>query len=387
MKQEIVTSLSLLDKEIFNISKYIYDNPEKSFHEYKCCNYLINILKKSSFDVTENFINIPTAFYAQYGNTHPKICFVCEYDSADGLGHISGHNLISSISMGAALSLAKVIDKIGGSIIVIGCPGESIGSSKVTMVRQGVFDGIDAVLMAHPDTITAESGSSSALIPLEITYKSESGVSFRPVSSYSALDAGILTFNALNILSKGLNTNTSVDGIISEGGISPSLTPSLWKGKFYIRGPKMAYIEQVEKKLRNLVASISNFLDIYGDVSLYELPYEELITNSTLSRIFSHNLKESGIIDISLPKDTLSSLSLGTVSQVVPCIHPYISIIEDDSIKYASPEFAMATISRFAHERVLKTAQALAITALDLIQKESLLNEINLEFHKKIKKE
>ncbi|GAA0728825.1 M20 family peptidase [Clostridium malenominatum] len=387
MKQEIITSLSLLDKEIFNISKYIYDNPEKSFHEYKCSNYLINILKKYNFNVIENFINMPTAFYAQYGNSHPKICFVCEYDSADGLGHITGHNLISSISIGAALSLIKAIDKIGGSIIVIGCPGESIGSSKVTMAKQGVFKDIDVVLMAHPDTITAESGSSSALIPLEIKYTSENGVSFRPISSYSALDAGLLTFNTINALSKGFDSTTSINGIIVNGGTSPSLLPSSWTGRFYIRGAHMGYIEQIEKKVRELVKFISSFLEVYGEVSLYELPYEELITNSTLSRIFSHNLKESGLIQIAPPKHTLSSLSLGSVSHIVPSIHPYISIIEDDSIKYSSAEFAMATISQFAHEKVLKTAQALAVTALDLINKETLLNEVKLEFNKNIKKE
>ncbi|WP_315116803.1 M20 family peptidase [uncultured Clostridium sp.] len=387
MKQEIVTSLNLLDKEIFNISRYIYDNPEKSFHEYKCSAYLIDILKKHSFNVIENFMNMPTAFYGEYGIGHPKICFICEYDSADDLGHISGHNLISSISIAAALSLTKAVDKIGGSIVVIGCPGEYVGSSKVTMVRQGVFNGIDAVLMAHPNTVTAESGSSTALIPLEITYTSEKGMSFMKSSSHSALDAGILTFNAINALSKGFNSTISVNGVITEGGTSPALLPHLWQGKFYIRGSKMCHIEPIEKKIRDLVKYISNLLEVHSEISLYELPYEELITNSTLSRIFSHNLKESGLIDIDPPKDTFSSLSLGTVSHVVPCIHPYISIVESDSIKYSSPEFAMVTISRFAHEKVMKVAQALAITALDLLQKESLLSEIKLEFNKTIKKE
>ncbi|MEW9094581.1 MAG: M20 family peptidase [Clostridiaceae bacterium] len=386
MKQEIITSLSLLDEEIFNLSKYIYENPEKSFHEYKCSAYLINILRKYRFNVTENFIHIPTAFYAEYGIGHPKICFICEYDSADDLGHISGHNLISSMSIAAALSLTRAIDKIGGSIVVIGCPGEYVGSSKVTMARQGVFNGIDVVLMAHPNTITAEIGSSTALIPLEIAYTSEKGMSFMKTSSYSALDAGILTFNALNALSKGFDSTTTVNGVIIEGGTSPSLLPNLWRGRFYIRGSKMCHIEPLEKRIRDFVKSISNLLDVHSEVSLYELPYEEFITNSTLSRIFSHNLKESGVIEVDTPKDTFSSLSLGTVSHVVPCIHPYISIVESDSIKYSSPEFAMVTISHFAHEQVMKVAQALAVTALDLLQKESLLSEIKLEFDNKTKK-
>ena len=382
MKQEIVTFLHSIDKDIFNLSKYIYDNPESSFHEYKCCSYLINIFKKYNFNVIENYINIPTAFYAQYGNGHPKICFICEYDAVENGNHITGHNLISSISTGAALSLSRVIDKSHGSVIVIGCPGEFIGSSKVTMAKQGVFNDIDIVLMAHPDVITAESGTSMALLPLKIVYKGEMGLRYRSLGSYSPLDACLFTFNTINMLSKGLKHDNGIDGVIVKGGTSPSLLPSECESRFYLRGSKMCYVIELEKKLRELVKTVGNLMEIHSEASIYELPYEELITNTTLSRIFSHNLKETGIIEIESAKDTLSSLSLGTVSHLVPCIHPYISIVEDDSIKYSSGEFAMATISRFAQDRVMKTAQALALTALDIIEKEHLLQDIKLEFHK-----
>lgn len=385
MKQEIVSFLHSIDKDIFNLSKYIYDNPEPSFHEYKCCNYLINIFKQNNFKVIENFINIPTSFYAQYGEGHPKICFICEYDAIGDEGHITGHNLISSISTGAALSLSNTINKLHGSVIVIGCPGEFIGSSKVTMAKQGVFDDIDIVLMAHPDIITAESGTSMALLPLRIIYKSELGLKHRVLGSYSSLDACVFTFNAINILSKGLNHGNSIDGVITKGGTSPSLLPSECECEFYLRGPKMCYITELEGKLRNFAKTVGELMNVHCEASLYELPYRELITNSTLSRIFSHNLKESGVIEIGSAKDTLSGLSLGTVSHFVPCIHPYISIIDDNSIKYSSKEFAMATISPFAHDRVIKAAQALVFTSLDIIEKECLLQEVKEEFHKQLK--
>lgn len=253
MKQEIVTFLNSIDEEIFNVSKYIYDNAEISFHEYKCYNYLVDIFKKYNFNVKENFINIPTSFYAQYGEGHPKICFICEYDAVENSGHITGHNLISSISTAASLSLCKVIDKLHGSVIVIGCPGEFIGSSKVTMVKQGVFNDIDLVLMAHPDVITAESGTSMALLPLKVLYKSEPGLTYRSLGSYSSLDACLFTFNALNILSKGLNDKNSIDGVIVRGGYSPFLLPSECESKFYLRGPKMNNLNAIERKVRELV--------------------------------------------------------------------------------------------------------------------------------------
>lgn len=387
MKHKITSCLSMIKEDLLNLSKYLYENPEEGFHEYKASNYIINILKNNNFEVKDNYLEIPTAFYAQYGTGHPKICYICEYDAVKYKGHITGHNLISAISIGAAISLSKAMVNKSGSIVVLGCPGEFIGSSKVTMVKQGTFDDIDVVLMAHPDTTTSESGSSKALVPIKINYKSKQGFTYRTKEGYSALDACLFTFNTLNLLEKGFKDDSTIDGVILKGGDSPYLLPSETESKFYIRSPKMCNACKIEKKIRELVKTTSYIMDIESEICLYELPYEELISNSVLSRIFCHNLKESGIIDIEPPKDTNSGLSLGTVSHKVPCIHPYISITEDKNLKYSSSEFATATLSYFAQDRILKVAQALALTGLDLMENESLLNQVKSEFYSVKEKE
>ncbi|MBV7275427.1 M20 family peptidase [Clostridium sp. PL3] len=381
MKHEILTNLSKIKDDILSLSQYLYKNPEKSFHEFKAHDYIVSMLEDKGFEVTRHYLNIETAFYAQYGTGHPKICYICEYDAVEDEGHITGHNIISAISLGAAISLSGSLPKEKGSIIVIGCPGEFAGSSKVTMTKQGTFDDIDVVLMAHPDVITAESGSSMAIVPIKITYKSKEGFSYRNSGSYSALDACLFTFNTLNLLDKGFDDNSTIDGIILKGGDSPYLLPSCTESKFYIRSPKMEIACNLEKKIRELVKMTGNLMEVESNICIYELPYDELIPNKTLSRIFSHNLKECGIIDIDAPKDTNSGLSLGTVSHIVPCIHPYISIAEDKSLQYSSPEFASATTSYFAQDRVIKTAHALALTGLDLIENASLLNQVKTEFY------
>ncbi|MBC2581240.1 M20 family peptidase [Clostridium sp. DJ247] len=381
MKNEIISHLNTLKEDILKLSTYLYENPEESFHEYKAYDYIVNMLKSNNFNVTEGYLEMPTAFYAQYGTGHPKICYICEYDAVKDLGHISGHNLISSISLGAAISLAKVLPKEKGSVIVLGCPGEFIGSSKVTMTKQGTFDDIDVVLMAHPDIVTAESGSSKAVLPIKITYRSNQGFTYRKSHGHSALDACLFTFNTLNLLEKGFTDDSTIDGVILKGGDSPYLLPSITESKFYIRSSEMSTACAIEKRIRELVKTTSYIMNVDSEVCLYELPYDELIPNSVLSRVFCHNLKESGIIEIEPPKNTNSSLSLGTVSHIVPCIHPYISITEDVNTNYPSAEFAMATTSYFAQDRVLKSAQALALTGLDLIENESILNQVKTEFY------
>lgn len=384
MKQEMVSYLSTIKDDIFNLNKFLYENPETSFEEFKSCGYLVNLLRQYKFNVKENYLGISTAFYGEYGSGHPKICLICEYDAARNDGHITGHNLISTMSIAAALALAKIQPKVGGTIIVLGCPGEFKSGAKITMAKQGIFEDIDAVLMAHPDVITAESGTSNAVMPIQVEYRTTSGFSYRKQKGYTALDACLFTFNAFTFLTKGLEEGTSIDGVIVQGGSTPYLIPDETVSRFYIRSQKMCSINKVEQNIRDFVNVTSKIMNIESKVSLYELPYEELITNTTLSRIFCHNLKESGIIDMDGRKDTYSGLSLGTVSHIVPCIHPYISIVEGNSVRYGTKAFAEATVSEYALDRALKAAHALAFTAFDLIDKQELVNEIVSELHEEL---
>jgi amidohydrolase len=386
MKQEMISYLHTIKNDIFNLSKYLYENPEESFNEYKAYDYIIKMLKNKSFKVSEKYLDIPTAFYAEYGSGHPKLCFICEYDAATKEGHITGHNLISAMSMGAALSLAKILDKFkSGTIIVLGCPGEFISGAKITMAKQGTFKDIDAVLMAHPDVENSETGTSMALLPVKIKYITREPLSHSKVSTYSSLDACTFTFNSLSFLKNGFEKGCCIDNIIIKHGNSLHLLPKEAELSLYIRAAKMTQACEIEKKIRELARAVEVLMDVTCEISMPELPYDELIPNHALSRIFAHNLKEIGIIDTVKPKNTLASLSLGTVSHLVPCLHPYITIVEDASIKYATTDFAKATISQFAEDNMLKAAIALASTAVDLIEKEDLLQEVKVEFYETIK--
>ena len=83
-----------------------------------------------------------------------------------------------------------------------------------------------------------------------------------------------------------------------------------------------------------------------------------------------------------LPKTAWPPTCLGSVSQVTPCIHPYISIIENNTTNcYGTKEFALATLSSYAQERALKAAYSLIYTGLDLIQSSNLLSEVKTEFY------
>lgn len=382
MRQEVISYLSTEKEALFNLCKFLHDNPEDSYKEYDACKYICNFLRDRDFDVREKFLDLDTAFYAKKGNGYPKICFLCEYDAIKSKGgHITGHNLLTTISITSALGLSKVIEKSGGTVILIGCPGEYLGGTKSTYVRQGIFDDIDMVLTAHPDIVTSESGTSKAIIPLKVTFKGHDGLSFLDFDSFTSLDGTMLTFNVINALSKGFCKKANIHTILSQGGVTPLLRPVESEGKLYIRAESTKTAKCIENKIRNIVACISDTMNLESCVELYEPPNEELLSNQILNRLYSHNLKENGIINIGKPRDIDAGISLGTVSHKVPCIHPYINIVDNGNIDYGTKEFADATISSFAQEQALSASYALISTALDLIESDFLLSEVKETFN------
>lgn len=383
MKQEMISNLEKHKDDIKNLNSYLYNNPEESYKEYNGYNYICDFLINNNFNVKRKFLDLETSFYASKGNGCPKICFICEYDAVPGEGHLTGHNLLTTTSIAAALSLGSIIEKIGGSVIIIGCPGEYLGGTKSVMVKQGVFDDIDVVLLAHPDIVTSESGSSSAIIPLSIKFIGHSGLSFLNKGTYTSLDGILLTFNILNSLLKGFPEDVEVNSILSNGGFTPLLLPLESEAKFYIRAKEMDIAKIAESKLREIAIYVSKLIRVQYSISLYEPENEELVTNRTLNRLFSHNLKENGIINIADSRDIYSGLSLGIVSKKVPCIHPYISVVPNEDIKYGTKDFAKATITDYAFDEAMKAALSLSFTGYDIILNENLLSEVKSEFYKK----
>ncbi|MEK6264610.1 MAG: M20 family peptidase [Clostridium sp.] len=377
MKQEIISYINSIKEDIYKLSNYLYTNPETSYSEYNGCSYIINMLKTHDFKIQENYCGIPTSFIAQYGNGHPKICYICKYTSTEHLGHVYGNNVNASISTAAAIGLSKVISKSGGSVILLGCPGEYTNGAELTLTKENCFEDIDIIIAPHCDITNAESGSSMATIPIKIKYNINT--SSKDGNKLSSLDVYLLIFNTLSQLLKGLNSGCSIDTISITNASSQHDSHSEAECIFYLRANKLTEANLFKKTIVDFMQAISPIINIKSEVSLFELHCEELLTNKNLSRVFTHNLKECGIIDIAPCKEAIYGLGIGSISHTLPCIYPSIAITEKSTVSCPSPAFALETQTIFCKNKMIEAAGALAITGLDIIEKDDLLKEIILE--------
>lgn len=381
MKDIIIKELEKIKSQLYNLSDYIYNNPELGNQEFKALDKLTSFLKENNFKVETGIVNKATAFRAEYKGTKegPKVAFLCEYDALPAVGHGCGHNMIGTMGVGAAVALSKVLDKIGGEIVVLGTPAEECDGAKVYMAEKGVFNGVDAAMILHPSQVTSESGTSLAMDAIQFHFKGKaSHAAAEPEAGINALDAVILTFNGINALRQHVTSDVRIHGIVKEGGVAANIVPDSATAQFYVRSLKREYLNEVVEKVKNVARGAALMTGATLEISNYEVSYDNMKTNKTLSEVFNNNLKLAGEPEILPAPENLGSIDMGNVSYVVPSIHPHIGIGCDAPSH--SREFADATVTEYAHEALVRGAAALALSGYDVITDAALLETIKKEF-------
>ena len=147
-----VESVDKLAGTLWSLSLEIHRDPEPSMQEHRACRRLCAFLEGQGFEVRRGVGRLATAFQARRPakRGRPAVSFLSEYDALPGLGHACGHNVIGVASAGAGAALARVVGPEAGTVVVTGTPAEEAGGGKVLLARQGLFQGLDAVMMFHP---------------------------------------------------------------------------------------------------------------------------------------------------------------------------------------------------------------------------------------------
>lgn len=373
MKNKIIELSEQQRNDITALSDYIYHNPELGNQEFKSSKAIMNYLEKNNFVVESGVADIETAFVATYDSNKPgaTIAYLCEYDALPSIGHGCGHNTIGAMSAGAGVVLSKVIDELGGKVLVFGTPAEETNGAKVPMTRAGCFDDCDAVMMVHPSTHTKESGTSLAIQPLQFTYRGQTAhAAGCPEKGINALNAVISLFNGIDALRQHVTSDVRMHGVIVNGGEAANVVPDLAVTQWYFRASTKEVLEPVLEQVKNIAKGAALITGATLEMDEFEYPYDDLKTDETLSNLFNNNLRSLGIEEI-LPRDKVSgSVDIGNISNVAPTIHPYISITNDDVISH-SVEMASATLTPLAHDRMVIAMQALALTGIDVLKNTS----------------
>ncbi|MCH8567203.1 MAG: amidohydrolase [Balneolales bacterium] len=159
-------SVTELQNELVELRRHLHQYPELSWGEYETSRLIISKLEALGLNVVKGLAQ--TGFYVDFDSAEPGpgIAWRADMDAlpiqdeknvpyaskVDGISHMCGHDVHTSIAYGVAKLLATREINFKGKIRIFWQPAEEQQpSGSPDMIRDGVLDGIDAVYGMHCD--------------------------------------------------------------------------------------------------------------------------------------------------------------------------------------------------------------------------------------------
>lgn len=352
-------------------------------------------------------------------------------------GHGCGHNLLGVGSLGAALALKDYIDQHPGEmqVILYGTPAEESGYGKAFMAREGLFKDLDFVLAWHPYDLPAL-WAEKTLAVYQIYFKFKgisSHASSSPELGRSALDAAELMNIGVNFLREHMEESARIHyAFIDSGGKSANVVHPEATLYYFIRHEDIEKVDALYQRVLKIAQGASLMTETEVEV-IWDSACYDLLANEKLSQvlydkteallgdfpkddyqhakaypkdddsIFLSRLKRfypdmsdeklltisekainTNIAEFSVGSRGYASTDVGDVSWNAPTSQIYIPC-QPHGTSMHSWQWVSNGVSDFAHRGMLKAAEILAETAIEITQDKELLKAIKDEFKNQTK--
>jgi len=312
-KKEVIDAIDAKSPVYSAIAKQIWDFAEVGYKETKSSALLKETLEKAGFKIESGIAGIPTAFTATFGSGKPVIGILGEYDALPGIsqdatpelkqiegktsGHACGHHLFGTASAAAAIEVKNwmIANKKTGTIRFYGTPAEEGGSGKVYMVRDGLFNDVDAVVHWHPGAEnSAETGGTLANKNGKIRfYGVASHASAAPERGRSSLDAIEAMDVMINMMREHVTPETRIHYVITRGGEAPNVVPAFAEGYYYVRHPNRDEVKAVWERVVKAAQGAALGTETRVEIELTGGVYN-MLPNEALAKVMYKNLNIVG---------------------------------------------------------------------------------------------
>lgn len=420
------------------LSDRVFDTPETLYAEHKSVAEHKRMLEEQGFRITENAAGIPTAVIGEAGDEGPVIAILGEFDALPylsqepgvaepkpledgGNGHGCGHNLLGAAALLAATAVKDWLAEQGikGRVRYYGCPAEEGGAAKTYMVREGLFDDVDAAVSWHPATFTGVNEARSlANTRIDFTFHGKAAhAAGAPELGRSALDAVEMMNIGVNYLREHMPDSARVHyAYLDAGGVAPNVVQAKATVRQLIRASSLPDLRDLVERVRRiadgaaLMTGTQVTSQVFSGVSnlLGNRPLEETMQceleklgpvafdeadesfardiqttltaadiDTTFKRIGTKPVKGLALCDFVAPLDRQSeggegSTDVGDVSWAVPTVQARVA-----TCAIGTPFHTWQTVAQgktpAAHKGMIYAAKAMAATACRLIEDQSLV--------------
>jgi aminobenzoyl-glutamate utilization protein B len=429
--QAVLAALDASHERCAALSRELWSAAEVGYREEKSSSLLVEELEGAGFSVQRGVAGMPTAFVASFGEGKPVLGVLGEFDALPGMsqaakpqaepakenaaGHACGHNLFGPGSLAAVVAVKDwmVEQGIGGTLRYYGTPAEEGGGGKLYMVREGLFDDVDAVLAWHPaDRNDPAEPRSLAALAADFTFHGVAAhASVAPDKGRSALDA-LEAFNFMvNLMREHVPSDARIHYAIADGGKAPNIVPDRASAHYLVRHEKLEVLDGIWARV--LKAAEGAALGT-GTTMEWELVsfYYPLLGNAYLSQLQARNMERLGGVrytkeeqafaealaktlpagglplgsqeGISPPESVpgRGSTDVGDVSWVAPTTQFFAATWVPGTPPHTWQAVA-ASGTTIGEKGMLLAAKTLALTLMDLLSDPSHLEAARAEFERR----
>lgn len=392
LKKLVLDEIDKNKDKIIEAGRSIYETPELGYKEVKSTKTASDFLKSLGVEVVDNIAVTGCMTSLNKDKDGPKIAVMGELDSvvcpdhkdANELGniHCCGHNIQVAGMLGCAVGIINsgVLEHLDGKIDFMAVPSEEcidlefrkglqekneikyVGGKQELLYR-GTLDGVDMAMQFH--ALNFEDGKNcvvksytNGFISKHATFlgvASHAGIA--PHEGVNALNMATLATNNINAQRETFKDEDKVriSTIINHGGDIVNVVPSKVTIEAMVRAATVeAMMDANEKVNRSLHAAA---MALGGEVIIEDtIGYLPLDSDNNMDAVFKRNYlelvggNEDCIVDVI---KSAGSTDFGDISQIIPCIHPWIGgvsgslhtkdyYISDEELAYIVPAKAMA---------------------------------------------
>lgn len=421
------------NQEITKIGDAIFYFAELGMQEFRTSEYAIDALRKAGFDVEVGIAGMPTAWIATWGSGKPVVAVMFEGDAlpnssqvsgipeekpiiAGAPGHAEGHNTNVAVTLGAAVAVKTVMENkhIPGTIKLFFGPAEEQFISRPYMLRDGYFEGVDAIFHPHliSDFSTMYGIRQYANIAAEFIFHGRSASSrMAPWMGKNALDAVTLMDVGWSLMRQQLEPSQRSHRAVLAGGDQASVIPKYAKMEWGFTNRTMELAQGTFEKAKKIAEGAAIMTGCTYEVNILSTCWPTR-ANQTMAEIIQKNMEMVGMPKWSEEEETLaktlqkkidapivglqkkikllreskqraSSNDSGCVTWVIPCGFFYFPA-NIPGCEFHSWPAGVSLVTTIAHKAEINGAKVLAASMIDLFCEEVWLLKVKQSFKEEI---
>lgn len=411
VKQRVCDAIVAGQDRLRTLAGAIMDEPELGYKEYKTSQKVQDMFTELGIPFTTGHAITGVKGRLQGGKSKKTVAMIGELDAivchrhpkADpltGAAHCCGHNVqianLFAVAMG--LQAEGVMEALGGDVVLFAVPAEEMievdyrntlrekGTikylgGKQQLIYEGAFDDIHMAMQMHVETADTPTGemnlgsTSNGFVAKLIEYHGKiAHAAASPHEGINALNAALMGVMGVHAIRETFKESDyfRFHPIINQGGTLVNCVPDYVQVESYVRASNIQAIVDGNQRVNRALKAGGDAVG--ATCVIHDLPgYLPMRDNPDMNQLLRSNSEPLfGTENVRQRVHMTASTDMGDVSHLMPVIHPWVGCIEG---VLHSAEYNI-TVPDVAY---IKTAQALAMTIVDLLYDEAQVAEEILE--------